>query len=78
MIMTTIFDLLSVVCFAGTALAFFRLSDRTNKTLIQLMAPALAFAIGNQLGNTGYTAFALILILAGASYVALVFRHNPH
>jgi hypothetical protein len=78
MIMTTIFDLLSAVCFAGTVIAFFGFSDRTNKTLMQLMAPALAFAIGNQLGNTGYTVFALILILAGASYVALVFRHNPH
>jgi hypothetical protein len=78
MIMTTIFDLLSAVCFAGTVIAFFRFSDRANKTLIQLMAPALAFAVGNQLGNTGYTVFALILILAGASYVALVFRHNPH
>ena len=76
--MLTIFDFLSTACFAGTAMAFFQFSDRAIKTLLHLMAPGVAFALGNQLGNIGYTVLASLLILAGVSYAGLVLRHNPH
>jgi hypothetical protein len=75
--MVTLFDSLSTACFAGTAIAFFQFTDRAIKTLLHLMAPAIAFAVGNQLGNVGYSALALLLIVAGASYAGLVLRHNP-
>ena len=74
--MATIFDFLTTACFAGTVIAFFQFTDRAVKTLMHLIAPGVAFAVGNQLGNIGYTAFALLLILAGVSYAALVLRHN--
>ena len=74
--MATIFDFLTMACFAGIVIAFFQFTDRAVKTLMHLIAPGVAFAVGNQLGNIGYTAFALLLILAGVSYAALVLRHN--
>jgi len=74
--MATIFDFLTTACFAGTVIAFFQFTDRAVKTLMHLIAPGVAFAVGNQLGNIGYTAFALLLICAGVSYAALVLRHN--
>ena len=74
--MATIFDFLTTACFAGTVIAFFQFTDRAVKTLMHLIAPGVAFAVGNQLGNIGYTAFALLLILAGVSYAVLVLRHN--
>jgi hypothetical protein len=74
--MATIFDFLTMACFAGIVIAFFQFTDRAVKTLMHLIAPGVAFAVGNQLGNIGYTAFALLLILAGVSYAGLVVRHN--
>ena len=74
--MATIFDFLTTACFAGTVIAFFQLTDRAIKTLMHLLAPGTAFAIGNQLGNTGYTAFAVLLILAGLGYAGLVIRNS--
>ena len=74
--MATIFDFLTMACFAGIVIAFFQFTDRAVKTLMHLIAPGVAFAVGNQLGNIGYTAFALLLILAGVSYAVLVLRHN--
>jgi hypothetical protein len=74
--MATIFDFLTTACFAGTVIAFFQFTDRAVKTLMHLVAPGVAFAVGNQLGNIGYTAFALLLIFAGVSYAGLVLRHN--
>jgi hypothetical protein len=74
--MATIFDFLTMACFAGIVIAFFQFTDRAVKTLMHLVAPGVAFAVGNQLGNIGYTAFALLLILAGLSYAGLVLRHN--
>jgi fructose-specific phosphotransferase system IIC component len=74
--MATVFDVLSTVCFGGIVIAFFQLTDRASKTLIQLLAPGAAFAVGNQLGNIGYSAFALLLISAGLGYAGLVLRRN--
>jgi hypothetical protein len=39
---------------------------------LHLTISGAAFAIGNQMGNAGLTFFALILIVAGAGYGALV------
>jgi len=74
--MATIFDFLTTACFVGIAIAFFQFTDRAVKTLMQLLAPVVAFAVGNQLGNTGYTAFALLLIFAGLSFTGMVLRYN--
>jgi hypothetical protein len=74
----TVFDFLSTACFAGTAIAFFQFTDRAIKTLLHLTAPGIAFALGNQLGNIGYTVLASLLILAGVGYAGLVLRQNPH
>jgi predicted branched-subunit amino acid permease len=72
--MSTAFDFLTVACFVGLVIAFFRLTDRDARTLMQLMIPAAAFAIANQMGNAGLTIFALILVVAGAGYAALVVK----
>jgi hypothetical protein len=76
--MATIFDFLSVACFAGAVIGFFQFTDRAIKTLLQLMAPSIAFAVSNQLGNIGYTALALLLVLAGVVYTGLVLRQSPN
>jgi hypothetical protein len=76
--MATIFDFLTTACFAGTVIGFFQFTDRAIKTLLQLMAPAIAFAVSNQLGNIGYTALPLLLILAGVGYTGLVLRQSPN
>jgi hypothetical protein len=74
--MATAFDFLSMVCFAGIVIAFFQFSDKALKTLMHLLAPGTAFAVGNQLGNTGYTTFALLLIVAGLGYASLIVRKS--
>jgi hypothetical protein len=74
--MTTAFDILTVACFAGLVVAFFQLTERDTRTLLQLIVPAVAFAVANQMGNAGLTLFALILLVAGAGYAALVVRKS--
>jgi hypothetical protein len=75
--MVTTFDVLSTVFFLGTAIGFFQLTDRAIKTLLHLTAPGIAFAMGNQLGNAGYTALASFLLLAGVVYAGLILWQNP-
>ena len=72
--METAFDFLTIVCFAGLVIAYFQLTKRDTRTLMHLMISAAAFAIANQVGNAGLPMFALILIVAGAGYAALVVR----
>jgi hypothetical protein len=72
--METVFDILTVTCFAGLVIAYFQFSQRDTRTLMHLMISAAAFAIANQIGNAGLPIFALILIVAGAGYAALVVR----
>ena len=73
-VMSTAFDFLTVACFIGLVIAFFQLTDRNTRILTQLIIPAAAFAIANQMGNAGLTIFALILVAAGAGYAALVVK----
>ena len=70
--METAFDFLTVACFAGLVIVFFQFTKRDARTLMQLMIAGAAFAIANQLGNAGLPIFALILIVVGAGYAALV------
>jgi len=70
--METAFDFLTVACFAGLVIVFFQYTKRDPRTLMQLMISGAAFAIANHLGNAGLPIFALILIVAGAGYAALV------
>jgi hypothetical protein len=75
--MVTTFDFLSTVCFLAMAIGFFQLTDRAIKTLTHLIAPGIAFAAGNQLGDSGYTALALLLLFAGGAYAGLILWQNP-
>lgn len=72
--METAFDFLTVACFAGLVIAYFQFTQRDTRTLTHLMVSAAAFAVANQMGNAGLPLFALILILAGAGYAALVVK----
>jgi hypothetical protein len=69
--METAFDFLTVACFAGLVIAYLQFTKRA-RTLMHLMISGAAFAIANQVGNAGLPMFALILIVAGAGYAALV------
>jgi thioesterase domain-containing protein len=39
-----------------------------------LLLAGVAFAVANQLGNAGHTISAVILILAGIAYAAIIVR----
>ena len=70
--METVFDFLTVACFAGLVIIYFQFTKRDARSLMQLMVSGATFAIANQAGNAGLTSLALILIVAGAGYAALV------
>jgi uncharacterized membrane protein YccC len=72
--METPFDYLTVACFAGLVIAYFQLPDRDTRLLMHLLIPAAVFAVANQIGNAGLTLFAVVLIVAGAGYAALVVK----
>jgi hypothetical protein len=74
--METAFDILTVACFAGLVIAYFQFTKRDARTLMHLMVSAAAFAIANQMGDAGLLIFALILIVAGAGYAALVIKRE--
>jgi len=71
---STLFDYLTVACFFGMAGAYFMLTAREPKTLLQLFAAGIGFAIANQIGNSGYTLAGLALIFAGIVYSVIVIR----
>jgi hypothetical protein len=70
--MATVFDVVTVTCFAALVLAYFFFTSREPKTLLHLMVPGVVFAIANQVGNAGLAFLAVTLIAAGAVYAALV------
>jgi hypothetical protein len=72
--MVSAFDFLTVACFAGLVIAFFLWTERDTRTLMHLMIPAVAFAIANQIGNAGLPLFAVVLVVAGAAYAAMVVK----
>jgi len=70
--MATVFDIVTVACFAALVLAYFLFTSRTSKTLLHLIVPCVAFAMANQVGNAGWALMATTLIAAGAAYAMLV------
>jgi hypothetical protein len=72
--METLFDVVTVTCFVGLVIAFFRFTNRNRRTLIEFVAVGLALAMANQVGNAGQTVLAVALILGSLGFVALVAR----
>ena len=70
--MITVFDFLTVGCFACLVAAFFLLTERNPRTLAHLFLCGITFAAANQLGNAGSTILALILIIAAGAYAVFV------
>ncbi len=73
--MSTLFDFLTVAAFLGVAGAYFMLTTRETKTLLQLFAAGVMFAIANQVGNAGYYLPGFALVFAGLIYSAVVIRN---
>jgi hypothetical protein len=74
--MATVFDYATVACFLGMACAFFILTAREPRMLLHLLVVGATFAIANQVGNAGYTVLAIIQIIAGVVYAALIIRQK--
>ena len=72
--MVTIFDVLTVTCFVGLVLAFFRFTDQQSRTLWHFVIAGVVFAIANQVGNAGSVVLGGMLVLAGLGYVVLSVR----
>jgi len=69
--METLFDIVTVTCFAGLVIAFFRSTARNRRTLIEFVLAGFALAVANQVGNAGQTVLAVSLILGSLGFVAL-------
>jgi hypothetical protein len=74
--MATFFDVIAVTCFSALVLGFFQVTDRETGTLMHFVLVGILFASANQLGNNGWTNFALILMGAGTGYAVLVARNS--
>jgi hypothetical protein len=72
----TLFDFVTVACFLGMAGAYFMLTARQPRTLLQLLLAGISFAVANQLGNAGYDLLGSILIVAGIGYAIIVIRQG--
>jgi hypothetical protein len=72
----TLFDFVTVACFLGMAGAYFMLTARQPRTLLQLLLAGISFAVANQLGNAGYDLLGSILIIAGIGYAIIVIRQG--
>ena len=72
--MTTFFDVVTVTCFAGLVIAFFQFTDRETRTLVHFILAGIVLAVANQVGNSGGTILALVLIVAGVGYAILLGR----
>ena len=73
--MTTFFDVVTVTCFIALVIAFFQFTDRDPKRLLHFVLAGILFAVANQLGNSGHSAFAIVMIAAGAGYAVFRVRH---
>ncbi len=69
--MTTVFDIVTVTCFVGLAIAFFQFTDREMRTLAHFILAGVVLAVANQVGNAGSTILAVVLILAGTGYAVM-------
>ncbi len=80
--MHTVYDFVTVTCFACMVLTYFMFTEGGMKVLAHFMLPAAAFAIANQVGNAGLqaanpylNALAIVLIVAGIGYTYIIVRH---
>ena len=78
--MKTVYDIVTVMCFACMVLTYFMFTEGGMKTLAHFMLPAAAFAIANQVGNVAggdmlLNALAIVLIAAGIGYTYIIVRH---
>ena len=69
--MSSFFDVVTVTCFVGLMIAFFKFTDRRTRTLVEFILVGVVFAVANQVGNAGSTVLALILIVAGAGFAVV-------
>lgn len=74
--MITIFDFITVACFAGLVVAFFRFTSQGTRTLLQFLLSGIVLAIANQLGNAGSVFLAGALVVAGVGYAFLNVRQQ--
>jgi hypothetical protein len=72
--MKTFFDVVTVTCFVGLVIAFFRFTGRETRTLVHFMLSGVLFAVASQVGNNGAVILGLVLIIAGVTYAALAAR----
>jgi ribose/xylose/arabinose/galactoside ABC-type transport system permease subunit len=66
--MITFFDALTVACFIGLVIAFFQFTERDTPTLLRFLVSGVALAIANQLGNLGFVALGIILVIAAMGF----------
>jgi hypothetical protein len=74
--MVTVFDIVTVACFAGLAVAFFRFTDQDSRTLMHFVLAAIVLAVANQVGNGGSTLLASVLVIAGLGYTYINIRRS--
>lgn len=74
--MSTIFDVLTVGAFIAMAGAYFVLANGDQKIMLRLLIPGVMLAVANQVGNHGYTFFAVLLLVAGGAYAVHLFRNR--
>jgi hypothetical protein len=74
--MVTFFDVLTVTCFIGLVIAFFRFTNQDTRTLLQFLLSGIAFAIANQVGNAGSAVLAGVLAAAGVGYAFIIIRQQ--
>jgi hypothetical protein len=74
--MITFFDVLTVTCFVGLVVAFFRFTDQDTRTLLQFLLSGIVLAIANQVGNGGSAILAGALVVAGVGYAFLNVRRQ--
>jgi hypothetical protein len=81
--MSTIYDLVTLILFAGLAILFLQRSvdpEPSNDKMYYYLPPALGCALANWLGNHHQDLAAIVVILAVVGYVLQVlkpFRRKP-
>lgn len=70
--MTTVFDIVTVTCFAGLVIAFFQFTNRDHRTLLHFGLAGIVLAVANQVGNHGSAVLATVLIVAGVAYAVVM------
>ncbi len=74
--MVTLFDGITVACFIGLVVIFFRFTAQNTRTLLQFLLSAVVLAIANQVGNAGSTLLAGALVVAAVGYAFLNIRQR--